>query len=329
MPSKDQIVIQTAAAYKQWAPQWREQAKEHAKFKMKSLIDFENIGIGKSVLCIANGYTFEENLETIKANQGTCDILVCDKTLGHCLDNGIKPTYCLVCDANVDFDKYLAKYKDQVQDIILFINVCANPRWSTEAKWKDMYFFVNKDVAQHELEFMKLSGCPNAIPAATNVSNAMVVLLTQSDNSGRNNFFGYDKILLIGYDYSWRLNGKYYAFDETGAGKTNYMRHLFIENANGTMAYSSGNLAFSAEWLQQYVRTFQLPVYQCTKETIAPTPMDGELARDMRYEFRSSDSGRVRGMLEERNNLAKKVKDIERELRKIGREHQFNIMATL
>lgn len=322
MPTTEQIVAQSNAAYKQWAVQWREHATWHKKHKMKPLHDFENVGIGRAVLCIANGFSFEENIETIKKYQGQVDILVCDKTLGHCLDNGIQPTYCLVCDANVSYEKYLEPWKDKLDRITLFSNVCANPQW-TEEEWKNIYFFANQDVLGSEKEFMQLSGCPNYIPAATNVSNAMVVLLTQSGDRGRVNFFGYDKILLIGYDYSWRPGKNYYAFDKDGGGKANYMRHLYFVNLNDTHAYSSGNLVFSADWLEKYIKAFKLPVVQCSKETIMRGAFMGDLAQNMQYKFRTGDADRVKQILEKKNALTKELLKMDTALRTIGREHYY------
>ena len=74
---------QSESAYKQWSKQWREQSKYHSKHAMKSWDVFENIGIGKPVVCVANGWSTELEIETLKANQGNVDILCCDKSLGH------------------------------------------------------------------------------------------------------------------------------------------------------------------------------------------------------------------------------------------------------
>lgn len=328
MLTTDRIVQQSKSAYNQWAVQWREHAKWHTKYKMHNLGDFENSGVGRAILCIANGYSFEENLETIKKYQHNVDIMVCDKVLGHCLENGIRPKFVLMCDANVSYEKYLEPWKDDLRDIILFSNVCANPQW-TEEKWKKIYFFANRDVIKSELEFMSISGCPNAIPAATNVSNAMVVMVTQSDNEGRQNFFGYDKILTIGYDYSWRPDGNYYAFDKLGGGKFYYMRHCNVKNLNDHLAYSSGNLTFSAEWLEKYIKAFRLTVVQCSKETIMRGAYMGDLAENMQYKFRPGNAERVRKMIAERNELTTKKLAIEARLRSIGRDHYYAAYASI
>jgi len=320
---------QSLNAYNQWCKQWREHAEFHRKFDMKSFEDFRNTKLGKAIVCIANGASFEQNIEHIKENQDKADIFVCDKALGHCLDNGIVPSYVMVCDANVDFKKYLEPWKDKLKDVVLFSNVCGNPLWTEEKYWKDVYFFVNEDVIKSEVEFSKISGCKNFIPAATNVSNQMVVLLTQSNNKGRCNFFGYDKIILTGYDYSWAHGENYYSFDKTGGGKANYMRQLFITNCNSDLCYTSNNLLFSSGWLAKYIKTFKLPIVQCSKKTILDVGKWGKIEEQMKYSHKSTDRFKVNDLIMQRRNLSKKVQYIEKELTQIGKDHYYAFLASV
>jgi hypothetical protein len=329
MLSKDDIQKQSERAYGQWCKQWREHAKHHSKWPMKSLTDFENSGIGKAVLCVGNGYSFEEEIETIKANWQNVDIICCDKSLGHLLDHGITPTFCLVADANVNYEKYLKPWENKLQGTILLGNVCANPMWADKGNWKDRYFFCVKDVLQSEHEFMALSGCPNVMAAGTNVSNALVIALTQCDNSGRRNFFGYDKILLIGFDYSWSPDKKYYAFDERASGKTNYMRHAYTLDQVSRPCYSSNNLIFSAKWLGQYISAFNLPVVQCTKRTIFGTKKRGILAEQMQYSFRPENRERVLRALELRQLAQKIKKENETLIKDIARDHYYSYLRSV
>lgn len=319
--NEQMIRSQSEAAYKQWAPQWRDHAKQNSKYFMKSLEDFEMTGTGRAVLCVANGFSFEENIETIKKHKNNIDILACDKTLGHLLDNGIKPKFVMMCDANVDYDKYMKPWADQLQDTILLANVCGNPAWADNGNWKDKYFFINKDILESEKEFSKISGCENFIPAGTNVSNAMVVMLTQSDNSGRRNFFGYDKILCIGYDYSWRFGGKYYAFDEAGGLKTQYMKHVYVSTTDGSFAYTSGNLQFSAQWFETYVKAFNLPVIICSGASICHKLKIANLEDHISYEYRPKDSKVLRSALKEYREMAKKLKQTEQLISNTQSDH--------
>jgi hypothetical protein len=324
----EDIKQQSLRAYGQWAPIWRDHAKAHSKYEMKSLEAFENIGIGKAVVCVANGYSLELQIETLKKYQDQVDILCCDKSLGHLLDNGIVPTYVIVCDARVSYEKYLEKWKDQLKEITLFQNICANPEWAAP-DWKDRYFFGNKDVLGSEREFMGISGCPNSVPAGTNVSNALVVFLTQSDNTGRKNFFGYDKILLVGFDYAWREDGNYYAFDKLGGGKHNYMRHIYLRNIDNNLCYTSNNLAFSAKWLEQYISAFKLPVVQCSRESVLPLKNMGVLEEQMQYSFRKEDQTKVVSMLNLRKSLIAKKKEIEQTILDLGRDHYYSFISSL
>lgn len=328
--SPEQIIQQSKNAYNQWKDNWRNHSKQHALLAPhKPLTDFTNIGVGRACLLVANGYSLEENIDVIREKQGNVDIFCCDKTLGSLIENGITPTYCMVCDSIVDYEKYLEPYKDKLQDTILFMNVCANPKWSHNGNWKDKYFFVNQDSIHTEREFAELSKCPNLIPAGTNVSNAMVVFMSQSGNEGRKNFFGYDKLLLIGFDYSWTRNGRYYAFNTEGDGKKNYMKHMYLTNADGQPCYTSTNLHFSATWLAQYVKTFQVPVVQCSKNTILSVQHFGDLAKQMDYNYKEEDASLVRSELAKRDKLFKEIQDIEKRVLTVGKDHYFKMLASL
>jgi hypothetical protein len=329
MLSKDDIQKQSERAYAQWAKQWREHAKAHSKYPMKSMSDFENRGVGRAILCIGNGYSFEEEIETIKQHAANVDIICCDKSLGHLLSHGIKPTFCQVADANVNYEKYLKPWETQLQDTILIGNVCANPLWAEKGNWKDRYFFCVMDILKSEREFSALANCPNTMAAGTNVGNGLVIAVTQCDNSGRRNFMGYDKILLIGYDFSWSPDGKYYAFDETGSGKRNYMRHIWLLDARGELAWSSTNLVFSAKWLDQYVNSFNLPVVQCTKRTVFNTRKRGILSEQMQYRHRPEDGPRLKRLIELRRMALEQKKRYEAELQSIARDHHHAFVNSL
>ena len=319
---------QSKAAYGQWAELWRKNAKEHSKYAMLDLVAFQNVGIGKACLVIANGYSFEKNLETIKKHQGNVDILCVDKCLPACIENGIIPTYCLVCDASVSYEKYLKPVEDRLGQTNLIINVCANPKWSANGNWKSRYFFVNKDVLKSEDEFMGLSGCKNVIPAGTNVSNAAIIMLTQSDERGRQNFFGYDKLLMIGFDYSWG-NDSYYAFDKTGDGKRNYMKSVYLFDLKSQMVYTSPNLLFSAKWLDRYVNVFKIQAIQCSRDSIFRGAGVADLAEQMQYRYKPEDAKEVIDLLEYRRTFQAKVDGINRRIMEIGRDHHRNLIRTI
>ena len=323
-----EVLEQSRAAYKQWCVQWRQQATAHSVYKMKSLLDFESSGVGKAALLVANGYSFEENIETIKKYQDNVDIICCDKTLGSLIDNGITPKFCIICDANVNYEKYLQPWEDKVSGTIALTNVCANPKWAEKGKWKDQYFFVNKDVLKTEREFGELSGCNNIIAAGTNVSNAMLVMITQCDEGGKRNFFGYDKILCVGYDYCWVFGNKYYAFSDTGEGKANYMRHIHCMTVGGEFAYTSGNLAFSAKWFEKYITTFKLPVIVCSKKTILHGLKAGELEEHIQYRYKPEDSDRIKDAIAKLREINKTRNEIMNTINAIGKDHWYQFLTT-
>ena len=328
MEVKDLDVInQSKIALRQWGPQWREHAKLAARHEQKDLLHFQNVGIGKACLVIANGYSFEKNIDIIREHQGNVDILCVDKCLKHCLDHGITPTYVLVCDANVSYETYLKPVEDKLQDSVLLANVCANPKWADNGNWKDRFFFVNKDVLKSEVEFMELSGCRNVIAAGTNVSNAALVILTQCDDAGRRNFFGYDKYLLIGFDYSWG-DESYYAFDKDGAGKRHYMKSVYCFSIGGDLVYTSPNLLFSAKWFEKYVTVFKIAAIQCSQDSIVRGYKTGDLAEQMRYSYKPEDARAVCSLLDYRRKLQANIDGINSQIYAIGRDHFKQLIRT-
>lgn len=327
--SENQIREQSLAAYNQWKDQWRDHAKIHSNLPeiKNSFKDFENIGVGRAVVCVGNGASLEDGIDDLRKHQDNVDIVCCDKSLGVLLEHGITPTYCVVCDANVSWEKYGKKWQDKLSETILISNVCASTEWSHKAKWKNIFFFVNMDVLKSEVEFSELSGCNNVVPAATNVSNAMVVLLTQSDNKGAKNHFGYDKILLIGYDYCWLRGGNYYALDKDGGGKQNYMRHITGWTQGGDICYTSNNLHFSCLWLNDYVHTFGLPVVQCTKKTMSGiryASMESQIA----YRYKAEDSGVVKTLSEEIKAMKKSLDKKLSVIKGIKNDHHTRFLTT-
>ena len=320
---------QSLNCYNQWAPQWREQAKVHGdRFEMHDLRELHNTGVGKAALCIANGYSFEEKLDVIKKNQDNVDVVACDKTIGNCLDNGIIPKYAILCDANVSYEKYLEPWKDKLQDTILIANVCAATKWATLGNWKKKYFFINKDVLQSEEEFSRISGCKNKVVAGTNVSNAMIIMLTQCDDKGKRNVFGYDKILMIGFDYSWKNH--YYAFDHDGGGKINYMKTVYGKNLRGEMIYSSSNLIFSAKWLDQYFKVFKINAIQCSGLSIMRGKKYTEdLENQMKYLYRPEDSQFLQNLVKIRHELRTKLNDVETRFKNVVKDHNLHVFGSI
>jgi hypothetical protein len=326
--SESEIKNQSQACYNQWCEQWRENARFHGnRFTMENMDDLANTGWGKAALCVANGYSFEENVETIKKYKSNIDIIACDKTIKHLIEHEIPVKYCVVCDANVSYETYLDPVKDKLQDTILIINVCANTKWATFGNWKKVYFFINEDVLGSHNEFQQLSNCPNIIVAATNVSSQMIVALTQSNNKAAQNHFGYDKYLMIGFDYSWG-DESYYSFDRDGGGKVNYMRHVYLMNIGGDFCYTSTNLLFSARWFDGYIKKFKLPIFQCSKRSIVHGIDNAvhELENELKYRYRIEDSFLVQKYLKLKMGLMAQAREIDNKLSDIALDHAIAAM---
>ena len=133
------------------------------------------------------------------------------------------------------------------------------------------------DAIATERIFAPMFKDPRIVPASTNVSNAMVVFATGSDERGPQNFLGYENIVLIGYDYSWRVGENYYAFNNPEP-KRYYMAHRNILDIAGMPCRTSENLFFSAKWLWTYLTQHNLSVWNCSGRGILDIPRRGEFA---------------------------------------------------
>ena len=244
--SPDEVLAQSKAAYGQWAEQWREYAKVNGeKYKKdgNTQQDLLFIGAGKTLVCVANGSSLEDHMGTLKESQSNdaVDIICCDKVLGNLLDNGVKPQYVILADANISYKDWMEPWKDQTKDIILISSICANIEWTQN--WEGpVFYYVNKDNIQSEKEFSEISGCKEFIPASSNVGNTVVVFSVQ--------IFGYDEHLLIGYDYSWGDSDNYYAYQDSV--KRHWMKHAHGVDCRGEIVNTSQNLIFSSRWLSDY-----------------------------------------------------------------------------
>lgn len=320
-PTSKEVIAQSKNAMKQWGDQWKKHAEIHGKFEQPSFNKLINSGVGKAIVLCANGYSLEQNIEVLKENKENVDIMCCDKSLGPLIENGIIPKYCLVCDANVSYEKYLKPYEEHTEKIILLMNVCANPEWTVGKSWKNIYFFLNQDAIQSEKIFGPLSKCPNMIPAGTNVSNAMIVTATQSSNKGRNNWLGYDKIILLGFDYCWTPKGNYYAFDHEAEGKRFYMKHVCMLDTEDNYVYTSNNLLFSARWGATYIKNFLLPVVNCSDHTILHGIVNRTLESQITYTYKRKDRERVLHLTKKLSHCKQELDTIKTELDTIAKDH--------
>ena len=245
MLTESEVLQQSRSAYGQWAPLWRKNCAmngEVYKAHNDRLSDLYGRGIGKRLVIVAMGASLEESIATIRANRTVVDVLCVDNALGALIDHGITPDYVVLMDAQVSWKKYGAKYAERAKSARLIMNVNGNPEWSRGWRGK-VYFGVNKDNIQSEVEFSKISGVQELVPAGSNVGNGAVILATS--------VLDYSAIFLVGNDSSWRDTDNYYAFGDSE--KRHYMSHSVAVDVEGQLTNTSTNLMFSARWLADYI----------------------------------------------------------------------------
>lgn len=245
----DEVLEQSKRAYGAWCKLWRNNSKI-VKTQVKEKLPmqmFMGQGLGKSVIVISLGPSLESQIETIKKHQNKVDIACVDKAYGALCERGIIPDICLVADAQVNFEVYCEPYLKYTEKTLLLANVNSNPKWGLNWRGAKTYY-VNKDNIESEKEFSEISGVPDMIPAGSNVSNALFIYLS--------NVIKYDHYYLVGYDFSWRIEGKFYAFahgNEKSGVKSVNLNQVRVMNQQMELVNCSENLWFSARWLESWI----------------------------------------------------------------------------
>ena len=298
--SYQQVKDQSTAVYKQFGEsKWIPNAKFNASLKRRSTDELKNIGIGKICVLAAMGESTEELIPTLIKYRDKFDIMVNDKMFGYMTERGIVPDYVMLCDANIPF-RWIEKHIDKTDKVKLICTPYANIEW-TKAWRGPRYFYVAEDAINSENVFFDIMGKDTrCIPASSNVSNAMLVFLIGANNQVNVNWAGYDKYLLVGYDYSWRpevggagiKTGKYYAFEDPKP-KRFYMNHRTILDLNYDWVHTSENLLFSARWLISYLQTFRPPVVNCSSRGILDCPMRDALDNQLKNVDSSEETVRT------------------------------------
>jgi hypothetical protein len=259
---------------------WIPNAKKNALLKRHNLHELQHMGVGKCAVLVAMGSSLESQIESLKKYRHLVDVICCDKAFGPLLEHGIKADVVVVADAGIPF-KYIEPWINQTEGVKLMATPYANTEW-THA-WKGpVYFYVNQDAIESEQVFLPIIGHDTrVIPASSNVSNAMVVLFTNCENKKNENWGGYERYFLIGYDYSWPVNGNYYAWYDPKP-KRNYMNHRTLLDLKQDIVFTSENLVFSCKWLISYITTFELPVVNCCGKGILDIPAKSTLETELK-----------------------------------------------
>jgi hypothetical protein len=273
------VRVQSQAVWKQFGESlWIPNAKKNAMLKHHDMRKFEHAGVGKFAVLVGMGASLEDNIDAIKQHREKIDVICCDKAFGPLLDHGVKADFVVIADAGIPF-RYIEKWIDQTEGVKLFATPYANTEW-THA-WKGpIHYYVNQDAIESEKVFKPIMGDCRVIPASSNVSNAMVVLWTDCNGKKNENWGGYERYYLVGYDYSWQAKGNYYSWQHP-MPKANYMKHRTLVDITNNCVFTSENLIFSAKWLVSYITTFELPVVNCAGRGLLEIPMRANLAKEL------------------------------------------------
>lgn len=262
--STQDVWKQSKAVFGQFAEsKWIPNAKINKGFLFKDAAELVSCGIGKFLVCVGMGASLEKVVEPLKQYRDRVDVVVCDKGFGPLLDHGVKADYVFCCDASIPFD-YLKPWKDQTEGVKLLATPYANPEWTRA--WKGpRYHFVMRDAIESENIFTPIMGKLRGICAGSNVSNAIVTFFLGCDEYNNQNWSGYERLMLVGFDYSWQPDGNYYAWIDPKP-KRNYMNHRTMIDDWGNICFSSENLYFSVKWLASYLATYsEMPVWNCSE----------------------------------------------------------------
>ena len=277
-----EVKKQSQAVFGQFGrDRWIPFAKENVKHPNKRDCDeLRGSGAGKTLVSVAMGASLESQVETLKKHRDRCEIVTCDKGFAALMAHGVKPDYVMLCDCNIVWQKWGPTEAD-TDGVKLIATPYANLAWTR--KWRGpIYFYANKDAINSQEIFLEIMGPgTRTIPASSNVSNAQFVFFTGMDEWSRDVFGGYEKILLVGYDYSWRPDGNYYAWSDPKP-KRYYMNHRTLQDMNGDLVYSSENLIFSARWMANYLRAYSfLNVVNCSGRGILDQAKRGDLEKEL------------------------------------------------
>lgn len=283
---------QSEAVFKQFGESvWIPNAKENAKLEHRPIEELHSIGLGRCIVIAAMGESTEEQVDVIRAKRDKFHLAVNDKLFGYFIDRGIVPDFVMISDANIPF-RWLEKHVEATKNVRLIATPYANTQW-TKAWLGPRYFYINMDIIRSERYFFDMFPDTRIIPASSNVSNSMVCFFVGTVAGPPENWGGYEKYLLVGFDYSWRPSpeavgldltgiktGKYYAFEDPKP-KRFYMNHRTVHDINGDWCHTSENLYFSAKWMWSYTTGFGLPLVNCSGRGLLNIPLKGVLSKEL------------------------------------------------
>ena len=277
--SNAEVISQSKTVFGQFGESvWIPNAKKNVALKHHDANKLISCGIGKVLVLVGMGPSLEEQVQSIIKYRDRCDVCVCDKGFGPLLDHGVKADYVFLCDANIPY-RHIEPYIDKTDGVKLIATPYAQTDWTTN--WRgERYFFVMRDAIESEQHFYAIFGPVRGVPAGSNVSNGMLSFFAGCDETNDKNWAGYERYLLIGYDYAWPLKGNYYAWSNP-VEKRHYMTHRTILDMNMNTYFTSENLYFSAKWMMSYLSKFKIPVVNCSKRGLLMVVQQSTLEKEL------------------------------------------------
>jgi len=259
---KSEVVKQSKRAKERWGELWHGNAQENSTM-YQDIQGIHRKGLGKSVIVASFGPSLLENIRKIKKHNlhYDYDIICVDKAVKTFIAEGVIPNYVVISDAQVSFELYGDIDPKYCKRIKLISSITANSKWVKH--WSDnqgsVYFYINKDNIRTHKEFGVYLKGKNfiTVPAASNVGNCAYVMASMVLN--------YKKIVLAGYDYSFKIFDSYYGDGDKKPLDTNmkqnkhalYNHHTLID-INGDLVQASSNMIFSSKWLIDFVKNMSM-----------------------------------------------------------------------
>ena len=245
----DEIQHHSKLAFDKWKDLWIGNCKANMKRIATSHRDYLGIYEGKIAVLFSYGPSFEKNVEEFKASdlyKNPNVVVGCvDKAFRPLVQRNIFPDHCIIADGSIDPDWFKGVPDHAVQSCVLISNVYARPEWSEHWERKNgkksILWYLNKDNLNTHDFFGNIANYYEVIPAASNVSNSLVVFFRQ--------IFGCRTFYLCGFNFSWK-KGKYYGAEDHK--KKNFLGMLRQVDINGDLVWASTNMDFSRRWLENY-----------------------------------------------------------------------------
>jgi len=244
-----EVLQQSQNAIRQWKDLWTRNCQINKNLATGPISLLKNQGIGKNVVCISMGPSLEKQIDDLKKYRDKVDIICVDKAAKALIQRGIIPDFVVIADAQVSYEIYCEPIKAATRNITLIGNINSNPKWGMN--WLGQkFYYINKDNINSEVIFSGLTGITDLMIAGSNVSNAALIFAST--------YMIYDAYFLCGFDFSWPVNGNFYAFEKRHE-KNAYLNQIKTYDRDFKLVCTSNNLWFSCRWLKGFIEHMVSP----------------------------------------------------------------------